>query len=483
MASLKKNFVLNTILTMSTYIVNLLIFPIVSRAIGVEMVGRIGFVVNVVNYFSLFAILGITSVGIREIAGCKEDEDKRSKVFSSILLLSIILTLLSAFIYFILVFTIPRLHQYYLLFLVGLSNLIFTSFLIEWFYQGMEEFEYITYRSLIIKIIYAVAIILFIHKPSDYFLYYCIVTLSVVVNSVVNLIYTKRYVKVSFKRIEIKKYLKSVVSLGVYKIMTSMYTTFNVLFLGFTCNEVIVGYYYTSTKIFYIILGVMSAFTNVMLPRMSSLLASHNISEFQNKAKSSFDFMFGISIPLAIGGFIMTPEIINIISGSGYEGAIKPMQIIMPVIILSSIAQIYVIQVLIPYKKDNVILFGAFAGACVGILANILFVKQYGAIGSAIALLSAEIANDIVVFRYVSRNRLLKFPYLTFFKIIITSLPYSVICLICKFVYVNNFASLFTAVLVCGFYFVISYQFILKDTVISTALIKEEKKIKQLISK
>lgn len=482
MASIKKNFISNIILTMSTYIVNLLIFPIVSRALGVEMVGRVGFVVNIVNYFSLFAILGITSIGIREIAGCKGYKEKRSKVFSEILSLTAIFTSLSVVVYLILIFTVPRLHQYYPLFLVGVSNLIFTSFLIEWFYQGMEEFAYITYRSLIIKFIYAVAIILLIHNPSDYFLYYCIVSLSVVINSTINLIHARKYVRFSFKNIEIRKYLKSVVSLGAYKIMTSMYTTFNVLFLGFVCSEVIVGYYYTSTKIFYIILGIMSAFTHVMLPRMSSLLASNNISEFQSKAKSSFDVMFGISIPLAIGGLIMAPEIIGIISGHGFEGAITPMRIIMPVIILSSIAQIFVIQVLIPYKKDNVILNGAIAGAIVGIITNILLVKQFGAVGSAIALLSAEIANDIVVFRYVSKSQLLQFPTSSFFKTLMVCLPYIAICLLCKFVFDNKFASLFVAALGCGIYMVISYQFILKDTVIHDTLITQENKIKQKIS-
>ena len=52
--------------------------------------------------------------------------------------------------------------------------------------------------------------------------------------------------------------------LGLYAIMTSMYLTFNVMYLGLVSDNVEVGYYTTSFKLYYVILGLFSAFTNVV---------------------------------------------------------------------------------------------------------------------------------------------------------------------------------------------------------------------------
>ena len=60
--------------------------------------------------------------------------------------------------------------------------------------------------------------------------------------------------------------------LGVYLLLTSMYTSYNVTFLGFVSGDMQVGYYSTSVKLFNIILALFSAFTGVMLPRMSLLI-------------------------------------------------------------------------------------------------------------------------------------------------------------------------------------------------------------------
>lgn len=64
MTSIKKNFAYNIALTLSTYVINLVLFPYVSRVLGVDLVGKIGFTNNVINYFSLFALWGVAIVGI-----------------------------------------------------------------------------------------------------------------------------------------------------------------------------------------------------------------------------------------------------------------------------------------------------------------------------------------------------------------------------------------------------------------------------------
>ena len=55
MPRITTNFIYNVALTLSTYLINLVLFPYVSRVLGVDMVGKVGFVNDTIGYFSLFA--------------------------------------------------------------------------------------------------------------------------------------------------------------------------------------------------------------------------------------------------------------------------------------------------------------------------------------------------------------------------------------------------------------------------------------------
>ena len=49
MAKIAENVIYNVALTLSTFLINLVLFPYVSRVLGVDYVGKIGFVNNVIT--------------------------------------------------------------------------------------------------------------------------------------------------------------------------------------------------------------------------------------------------------------------------------------------------------------------------------------------------------------------------------------------------------------------------------------------------
>jgi O-antigen/teichoic acid export membrane protein len=129
-----------------------------------------------------------------------------------------------------------------------------------------------------------------------------------------------------------------------------------------------------------------------MLPRMSSILADRRFDEFKRLLKKSLLLLLLIFIPVSVLMAIFAPEIIRILAGPGYEGAILPLQIISPLLIIIGIEQIIIIQGLMPLGKDKAVLANSFAGAVTGIALNIWLVPEYGAIGSAIAWFASECA-------------------------------------------------------------------------------------------
>ena len=429
--SIKKNFAYKSVLTLSTYLINFITFPYVARVLGVERIGLVNFVDNTVNYFLLFATMGVGLLGVREIAAVKEDKKRRDQVYSSVLALNLLFTLVSLGIYLLCVVTIPKLCQYDELFYIGTAKILFTVFLVEWFFTGVENFRYITLRIILIKVLYIISVFLFVRDTSDYRLYFILTVGVVVLNALINQLYIREFVRVRWNNIQLFKYLKQNVTLGIYTLMTSMYLTFNVMYLGLVSNNTEVGYYTTAFKLYSVILGFFTAFTNVMLPRMSSLLANGEKDRFQELVNRSFSVMSTCCIPLILCSMIMAPQIVYILSGPGYEGAILPMRIIMPAAFAVGVAQVLAIQVLMPMKKDKVLLIASIIGAVVSLLINLLVVPSVKSVGSAVVLLCSEMGVTGMYVWYVLSQELILIPIKAIGKNVLFSLPSVVICLGC----------------------------------------------------
>lgn len=465
---IKSNISYNLVLTLSGYVIGLITFPYVSRVLGVSNLGVISFVDNTINYFILFATLGASTIGTREIARFKGDKDKVNAVFTNLILLYTIYSVIVILLYFIAVTFIDKLNIYRELFYIGSAKLLFSVFLIEWLYRGLENFKFITTRSLIIKLIYVLSIFIFVNDRNDYIIYFVLTTLSVVINGLINIFYSKNIVKFVFHEINLKPYLKQSIILGSYSILTSVYTTFNIMYLGFVSDTIQVGYYWASIKIYTIILGFYTAFTGAIMPRMSSLLSSGEKEEFNELIVKSFDILFAFCFPLIIFSIIHSPQIIHILSGSEFGGAIFPMKIIMPLVLVVGIAQILAIQVLIPLQKDKIILHASIIGAIVSVFCNVVFVKKLGATGSAIVLLFSEIAVTSYYILKCRKSHIVKFPYKKLVKYFIISLPYIFICNISLKLFIEKEVAmiLFTIVLFI-LYFVYSHKFLLKSDTIN----------------
>ncbi len=421
--SLKKNFLYSSILTTANYIFPLITYPYVSRILGVTNIGLYNFADSIINYFIMFSMMGIGIIGIREVAATQDDRNEKNKVFSSLFILNAVLTLLALAILIICIFTVHDLRENKELMYVGVLKLISNLFLIDWFYKGLEKFKYITNVTLTIKMLYVVSVFIFVKESNDYTIYYLLCTLMITLNAIANFIYAFKYVKFDFKSLNIRKYVKTNFVLGVYCFLTSMYTSFNVAYLGFVSNTTEVGYYATGTKLFSIIIALYSAFTGVVQPRMSSLLSENKFDEFIGLIKKSTDLLLTITVPAVLFTCAFSPEIIKIISGEGYEGAIIPTRIVMPLIFIIGYEQILVVQILTPLKKDRQILINSISGAMIGLILNLILVNKYASTGSAIVWVMSEITVLISAQHFVTKYTKVSFPYMKLAKEIVRYIP------------------------------------------------------------
>ncbi|WP_300886833.1 oligosaccharide flippase family protein [uncultured Alistipes sp.] len=429
--SIKENFAYKSVLTLSTYLIAFVTFPYVSRVLGVERVGLVNFADNTIGYFLLFATMGVNILGVREIAAVKEDPERRARVFSNILGLNLMFTAVTLAVFLALVAAVPKLHQHAGLFYIGTAKILFSAFLVEWFFTGIEQFRYITLRSIAVKVLYVASVFLFVRRPEDYRLYFILTVGVVVVNALVNTAYVRRYVRIRRRDLSGTNYVRRNLLLGVYSIMSAMYLTFNVMFLGFVADDTQVGYYTTAFKLYTVILGFFTAFTNVMLPRMSTLLAGGEQERFHALIDRSFRAMCLFSIPMIVCSIILAPQIIHLLAGPGYEGAILPMRLIMPAVLPVGIAQVLAIQVLMPMKRDRALLTASILGAAVSLAINIALVPRMQSIGTALVLLGAETTVTTAYVTYTLRHGLTRLPFDAIGRNLLISLAPAAVCLAC----------------------------------------------------
>lgn len=435
--SIKTNILYNSILIISRYVAPLITFPYVSRVLGVTNIGICNFVDSIINYFMLFSMMGITTVGVREIAASKDDKERTSQIFSNLVGLNIIFTFISIAILLICTLSIDQLYQHKELMLVGGIKLIANVCLLEWLYNGLESFRYITIRTLIVRFLYIISVFLFIHEASDYITYFFLTSMMVAVNASINIIYSRKFVRFKFPVSSIKNMIKPSVTIGIYTLLTSAYTTFNITFLGFISTNEQVGYYTTATKLFSIIIALYTAFTTVMIPRMSTLIAKNRIKDGHILIKKAIDCLLAISIPLIIFTLVFSDCIVRVICGMGYEGAYIPTRIVMPLIFIIGYSQILVLQILMPLKCDKQILINSIIGVVVGVILNIALVHKMQATGSSLVWLISEICVMCSAQYFVWKKFHLGFPSLSFIK---NCFAYTPTIFVCLYIYMSGYS-------------------------------------------
>lgn len=468
---IKKNFLYSSILTASNYLFPFIIYPYILRTLGVDNIGICDFVDSIINYFVLFSMLGISIVGVREIARANGNTEQLNSSFSSLFTLNCITTTIATIVLIGAVFFISSLQPYKSLLFIGIIKLLGNFLLIDWLYKGIEDFKYITVRTIAVKIAFIIAVFIFVRNSDDYIIYYFCYAMMYAVNAIVNSYKASTFVKLKFHNLQLTAIAKPFLIMGLYLILTSMYTTFNTAYLGFATNTTQVGYYTTATKMFTLLLAIYTALTTIMLPRMSALLAKGQIDEFKRLIQKSLLALLTVSIPIIIIAIVFTPDFIHIMAGEGYEGAITPARIVMPLVFIIGYEQILVIQILMPLQKDNAILTNSFIGALVGISMNLLLVSQLHCKGSAFAWVISEIAVLIGAQYFVNKYISVSFPYKELIRNILYYIPGLILLILLT--YADSISAITRVVIAAGIlttYTIIIQTCFLKNEIVLQSL-------------
>lgn len=427
--SVKVNYILNLINTGTQMLFPLITFPYVCRVIEADGVGQVNFFQSIISYISLFTCLGIPMYAIREIARDRNDVVKMNRTATEILLLHSMLTLVGYIIVAILCLTVPQIQVNIPLFLILSLTIFFTAIGCEWFYQGIEDFKYITIRGLIIKTISVILLFIFVKSKADLLYYGCYTVLGVLGGNIFNFFRLRKYIhreNIIFSELHIKRHIKPVLKVFSFSVVTSIYLQLNTVLLGFFKNALAVGYFTAATKVMQMLLQMSSCLGSVMMPRASHLIAERKDSEFNNLIQKSYDFTLAIAMPIMVGLIFCAPSLITALCGVKFEHSILPSQIIAPIILMVAISNVFGVQVLFPKGKINIVTLCCGIGAVADLILNLCLIPFFSYIGTSIAYLGAEVATTVSMY-FIGRRYI---PIIYFKK---SHLTYALGCIVMAF--------------------------------------------------
>lgn len=427
--SVKVNYILNLINTGTQMLFPLITFPYVCRVIEADGIGQINFFQSIISYISLFTCLGIPMYAIREIARDRSDVVQMNRTAMEILLLHSMLTLVGYAIVAILCLTVPQIQVNIPLFLILSLTIFFTAIGCEWFYQGIEDFKYITIRGLIIKTVSVVLLFIFVKSKTDLLYYGCYTVFGVLGGNIFNFFRLRKYIhreNIIFSELHIKRHIKPVLKVFSFSVVTSIYLQLNTVLLGFLKNALAVGYFAAATKVMQMLLTMSVCLGSVMMPRASHLIAENKEAEFNRLIQKSYDFTLAIALPMTIGLIFCAPSLITALCGVKFEHSILPSQIIAPIILMVAISNVFGIQVLFPKGKINIVTLCCGIGAVADLTLNLCLIPFFSYIGTSIAYLGAEVATTVSMY-FIGRRYI---PIIYFKK---SHLTYALGCVVMAF--------------------------------------------------
>lgn len=389
--TIKFNFIMNSILTASSIIFPLITYPYAVRIIEPDGVGRVTFVNSIITYFSMLAQLGIPMYGIKACARVRDNTEELSRTVQELLIINLITCVITYMMLIASVCSISVLEKEKKLFLVMSSLIFFNAIGVEWLYKGLEQYQYITVRSVIFKAIAIAAVILLVHKKEDYVIYGGISIFALVGGNILNFANLKRHIIVSpLGSYNFRKHIKPIMIFFAMSVATTIYTNLDTVMLGFIRGTTETGYYDAAVKMKNLLVAFVISLGTVLLPRVSYYIEKGNKKAFDAITEKALWFVLLISVPLTTYFIVFSDVTIRLLSGELFVRSILPMRIIMPTLVCIGLTNIMGIQILVPIGREKEVLYSEIGGAVINVVANSVLIPYMGAAGAAAGTLLAE---------------------------------------------------------------------------------------------
>lgn len=267
------NFSYLSALQIFNLILPLVTYPYLIRVLGKELYGLVVFAQATVGYMRIAVEFGFNISATKSVSVHRDDPDKLSEAVSSVLILKTILFLLSFAVLLLLFLFIPQIRAYKLLFILTMWVCLYEVIFPSWYFQGIEKMKYITWITLISRLISLVLIFMLIRSPGDYLLFPVISGIGAVVAGCISLYIIFGTGNITFlftPAAVLKRYFTESVPIFVSNLSVQLYLSTSKILVGIFLGLSGVAYYDLGEKILNLLKTPVVIFTQVIFPKMSN---------------------------------------------------------------------------------------------------------------------------------------------------------------------------------------------------------------------
>lgn len=409
--SVKLNIIFNMLRVCCGILFPLISFPYAAHILGVENIGKIQFCNSVVNYFILFAGLGINIYAAREGVRYRDNKDKLSKFAKEIISISFISTTIS-YLCLLLIIRMAYFKEYEILLLICSTTIALTTFNLEWLYQIIEEIKYITLRTVSIQILSFTLLICFVRDKNDYVIYAVISALAVGGNCFVNIYHSRKIINWRKKYIyDVKRHFYSILTIFSVSLSTSIYLSLDTVMIGVIRNDVEVGLYSAAVKFNSVVKTIITSISTVLLSRLSYYVIRNKNDLYENLLRRGANVILALVIPSCLGIILLNQEILFLFCGTEFLSASFACIVLSINMIFSVIDGMLYNQVCLPHGLEKNASKATVLGALANLMLNIFFIDRWGFNGAAVTTLVSEFIVFIVLIFCVKSTIDLKYIF------------------------------------------------------------------------
>lgn len=390
MNKLIKNSFFNVLYTLLNVAFPLVTSMYVSRVLAPAGVGMVSYAQTTVTYFVVFASSGMSIYALREFSKAREDIGRRNKVFTELVVINSITTGIACIAYATMILSFEHFRQDLLLYICSGLLLVFQFANIDWMYQGLEHYGYITARSFFIKLCSLAMVFLFVRDKDDFIIYALISSLAIGGNNLFNIINARKYVKLCRTGLNLKPHLRPIFYVVSTTYLSEIYSKVDITMLGAMTAKENVGYYTYAHKTADIVIMICAALSTVLMPRLS-LLYQKDKAQFQRIVDFGIKVLVFVVLPVFVGLLILAPQAIEFMYGSAFEPSALTLRIFSAMILIKPLANLLCYQLMICTGNEKKRLPAFIVAVIINIGLNSFMIPMWQHNGAAIASVISEL--------------------------------------------------------------------------------------------
>lgn len=472
--SLFKNSIYKALLSFANIVIPIIIGPYITRLLDVELYGAYNKVYAEFQVFLIFATFGIYTFGVRGISKIRDDKEKVSELFTNLFLLGIITNIVTGIVYIIyaLISSSGITQSIYFVFII---QIVANVFYIEFLNEALENYKFITIKTLIVKVLYLVLLLTMVKKPDDIIIYSIIISGIVFLNNIISYIYVKKRIKFNFKQIHFKKYMKPLFFVLIITNVEILYSQLDRVMLGKFVNDVAVTYYYIPYYLVSTLAAIPYSIINVSIPRLAYMVEKNGKSAYEETLNTTVSSLLFIIVPMCIGVAVLAPEIIYIYAGDKYTGMAGILILACVVRIIISIESVMTNLVLYANNKEKQLAIFSFAFGICNLIFNsaLVLLNKLNPFTAMLTTGIVEILLSITQYIYIKKKLKIKLKIFTRQNLtyILLSICFIPIALIIKKIDIGYYINIAAIMLVCILTYV-GILYLKKDSVLNIILNK-----------